>query len=107
MGRGYISHMLIIFSGATCVTLSTEFKTVCLSEPALRTVLECIHDLRGDYHEKTNKNYRFAAYKQFIWWVYGKLGRGVRKRIPSCVMWAIREIYPSGDGKYVPYAERS
>ena len=56
MGRGYISHILISFSGATCVTLSTEFKTVCLSEPVLRTVLECIHDLRGDYHEKTNKN---------------------------------------------------
>ena len=79
---------------------------MCLSEPVLRTVLECIHDLRGDYHEKKNNNFRFAAYKQFIWWVYGKLGRGVRKRIPSCVMWAIRETYPSGDGEYVPYAER-
>ncbi|XP_057294324.1 uncharacterized protein LOC130622854 [Hydractinia symbiolongicarpus] len=72
------------FQGHTCVTNLDEFKMVCLPEPV---------------------SYRFAAYKQYIWWVYGRLGIGYRKPIPSCVVWVIRNKYLQPDGVYVPYTE--
>ena len=49
------------------------------------------------------RNYRFAAYRQFISWIYGRLGKHVRQVIPSCIVWAIRTKYPSEDNQYVPF----
>ncbi|XP_057296270.1 P2X purinoceptor 7-like [Hydractinia symbiolongicarpus] len=93
------------FQGHTCVTNSDEFKMVCLPEPVLRTALGAIHNMRGIRHKLCNRSYWFAAYKQYIWWVYGRLGIGYRKPIPSCVVWVIRNEYPQPDGVYVPYTE--
>lgn len=50
-------------------------------------------------------SFRYAGYKQFTWWVHNHLGFGVRKVIPSCAVWAIRETYPAPDGKYIPFME--
>ena len=36
-------------------------------------------------------NYRYAAYRQYIWWVYGRLGRKRGKIIPACVVVAIQK----------------
>ena len=52
-----------------------------------------------------SRSYRFAGYKQFTWWIRNKLGKGVRKVIPSCALWAIRNKYPSETGVYVPFKE--
>ena len=49
--------------------------------------------------------YRFAGYKQFSWWIHNQLGKGVRKVIPSCALWSIREKYPSADGSHIPFKE--
>ena len=49
--------------------------------------------------------YRFAGYKQFLWWIYNWLGKGFRKAIPSCALWSIREKYPSANGSYIPFKE--
>jgi len=35
-----------------------------------------------------------AAYRQFIYWTYHRLGGGIRKVIPSCVVLAIRKEFP-------------
>ena len=32
-------------------------------------------------------------------------GEGVRRVIPSCAVWKVREAYPSEDGVYVPFIE--
>ena len=50
-------------------------------------------------------SYRFAGYKQYMWWVHNKLGKGVRNVIPSCAVWAIRNCFPDPDGNYVPFME--
>ena len=48
---------------------------------------------------------RFAGYKQFLWWIRNRFGKGVRKVIPSCTLWSIGEKYPSADGSYIPFKE--
>ena len=53
----------------------------------------------------SNKSYRFATYKQFIWFVYKRLGKGNHRVIPLCVVWKIREIFPEEDGLYISYTE--
>ena len=35
------------------------------------------------------------AYRNFTSWVYGRLGKGVRKPIPACVVAAIRRKFPA------------
>ena len=49
--------------------------------------------------------YWFPGYKKFLWWIHNRLGKEVRKVIPSCALWSIREKYPSADGSYIPFKE--
>ena len=65
-----------------------------------------MNDLRGDNLTNTsNCARRYAGCKQYLWWVQNNLGKRVRKVIPSCAAWAIRNNYPSKDGKYFPFME--
>ena len=49
--------------------------------------------------------YRFAGYKQFLWWIHNWLGKAFRKVIPSCALWSICEKCPSANGSYIPFKE--
>ena len=44
-----------------------------------------------------------AAYRQFIHWTYSRLGRGIRRVIPSCVVAAVRREFPEADGVYTGF----
>ena len=55
--------------------------------------------------DATTRSMRYAAYRQFTWWVHNRLGGGVRKVIPSCAIWAIRDTYPKISNNYVPFQE--
>ena len=46
------------------------------------------------------RTYRYAAYRQFTWWIHNKLGRHVRRIIPSCSVLRIRQEFPEIDGAY-------
>lgn len=82
---------------------------VCISKPVLQTALSALNNLRGDSLETNgiinSDSYRFAGYNQYTWWIHSHLGKGIRKVIPSCAIWAIRNTYPSEDGKYIPFME--
>ena len=93
----------IFSTGLKCVTQADEFKMICLEKAVLETNLATIATYTGDKFAHNNANYRFSAYKQYISWVYGHLGKYVRQVIPSCIVWAIRTKYPSKNGKYVPF----
>jgi hypothetical protein len=79
---------------------------VCLAKPVLHTALSALNQLRGDSMEILgNQSYRFAGYKQYTFWVHNHLGKGVRKVIPSCVIWKIRRMYKSEVDTYVSFME--
>ena len=82
---------------------SNEFKMVCLERAVLETNLAMISRYTGETFKFENTNYCFSVYKQYISWIYGRLGKHIRQVILSCVVWAIRKKYPSDDGEYVPF----
>lgn len=49
--------------------------------------------------------YRYAAYRQFCWFAHGKLGKKIRRVLPSCVISKVREEYPSKSGRYTGFKD--
>ena len=94
------------FEGHKCITESDGFKMVCLAEPVLKTALSALNHFRGDSIETIdNKSFRFAGYKQYTFWIYNYLGKDIRKVIPSCSVWKIRDKFKSVNGIYIPFSE--
>ena len=50
-------------------------------------------------------NYRYHAYRSYINFVYGHLGKGNRRVIPACVVTYIRTKWPDPEGNYIGYRE--
>ncbi|XP_041420024.1 P2X purinoceptor 7-like [Xenopus laevis] len=116
-----------------CTAMNTQKEsTCCQEEPAIQALIpdqcSCIiqwdrvtNDIlnkeRADWAYKiTNfkqkkkpkqaaymRGIRRAAYRSFTTWVYGYLGTGNRKVIPSCIVTAIRAAFPDPKGKYVGF----
>ena len=87
----------------TCVTSYVMFNTVCLDREVLQLVIRARFDIRADEPDYSTQSYRKAAYRQYMLWKYGKLGRGNRKILPSCVVLVIRRAYPAPDGNYMGF----
>ena len=49
------------------------------------------------------RTWRYAAYRQFIWWVHNKLGRNVRRVIPSCAICRIRAEFEDDNANYTHF----
>ncbi|XP_064472861.1 uncharacterized protein LOC135387692 [Ornithodoros turicata] len=83
----------------TCITENEMFQIFCLNTRILDVELQKVRyftpsALLGANSDK-NRQYRHGAYQQFTWWVHGRLGRGVRVPLPSCVVTAVRARFPS------------
>lgn len=92
-----------------CITENESFKSIVLMRENLWTALVGMHDRESTSlpprDNVPTKTYRYAAYRQFTWWVHNRLGRGVRRRIPSCVLNKIRETFPAPDAVYVGFSD--
>jgi P2X purinoceptor 7 len=73
----------------------------CISDYAVMAIrARC--DIRAEKQDYSTNRFRKAAYRQYFLWRCKKLGRGNRK-VPSCVVLAIRHLYPANDGVYVAF----
>ena len=63
--------------------------------PIARNFRNDVYTLPQEEEEEAdeNKAMRHAAYRQFVLWQFGKLGKGDRRVIPSCCIWNIRDKY--------------
>ena len=88
-----------------CVSTMGWFDTVVLNRDVLSVAIEARSDIYADDPEYNPASYRKAAYRQFILWQHGHLGRGNRRVVPSCVVWSVRSKYPAPDGVYLGFRE--
>ena len=82
---------------------ATRYTTTCLDREVLQLTIRARCDIRADEPDYSTQSYRKAAYRQYTLWKYGKLGRGNRKIVPSCVVTTIRQAYPAPDGNYMGF----
>ena len=57
------------------------------------------------FDPSNNGCWRYTAYRQYILWVWGKLGRRNRKVIPSCIVRKIRDRFPDPNGNYTGFMD--
>uniref|UniRef100_A0A1A8CCW0 Gypsy retrotransposon integrase-like protein 1 n=2 Tax=Nothobranchius kadleci TaxID=1051664 RepID=A0A1A8CCW0_NOTKA len=92
-----------------CTSLLPHMDLYILNEGALRLARRIWNDLRAeaDIHEpgESHRQFRYAAYRNFIVWQYGLLGTDVRIVIPSCCVWKIRDRFPDPNGQYVSFLQ--
>ncbi len=60
----------------------------------------CIANEIKAYFFISFRKYRYTAYRNLVLWAWGRVGKHNRIPLPSCVLSAIRERYPSADGQY-------
>lgn len=85
---------------AVCVSMSEAFRDICLNAHVLGVHMRVREDELALEEDRTNANYRHYAYRSYIYWKFGRIGRGNRIVIPACLVRRIRERFPSANGQY-------
>lgn len=86
-----------------CVTSYQLFKNLCLDRNVLELAVKARCDMRAEDIDFSSNSFRKAAYRQYILWRYGKLGKGNRRVCPACAVNMIRSTYPSANGIYMGF----
>ena len=87
----------------SCVTSFELFRNIVLDREVLTIAIRARCDIRAENADYEMNSFRKAAYRQFILWKYGKLGKGNRRVCPSCVVRLVRQTYPALDGQYMGF----
>ncbi|XP_064472178.1 P2X purinoceptor 7-like [Ornithodoros turicata] len=78
-----------------CVATAAEFQASCLTEIVVQLALQMLENQGVFRNTPLHERYRHVAYKQCASWLWGRLEEGDRRVLPSCVVWAIRDKFPS------------
>ncbi|XP_052238337.1 P2X purinoceptor 7-like [Dreissena polymorpha] len=92
------------FSPENCTSRLPHMDQYVLEEGVLRIARTyrrevLVYPEDGD-EAKANKH---AAYRQFVKWQHGRLGAGVRRVVPSCCVWRIRDTFSDPFGQYTGF----
>ena len=96
-----------------CDAKKPRFTKLCLDPDYLELSIKSSSYIRNDRQNNCTRTFRKAGYRRYISMLYrrldkhGYLGKGRRKIAPSCVVWEVREHYPSPSGIYMGFKERS
>ncbi|XP_006825802.1 uncharacterized protein LOC102802182 [Saccoglossus kowalevskii] len=81
-----------------CITEYPRFNSVCLDVWVLQTANFYFRQHYGDRTEdEPNEQYKYTAYRQFVRWCLGYLGKDIRVVIPSCAVAKIRDEFQSAE----------
>ena len=86
-----------------CISITPLFQQLVLDANVLDIAMRYREDVLVLNNVRNNENFRHAAYRQYVLWQHGHLGRGNRRVVPSCCVVAIRARFPSPNGVYTGY----
>lgn len=92
-----------------CISNMAYMQYYVLDEGVLRLARAAWNDIFAVDDQEPGieqKQYRHAAYCQFVLWQHGRLGVGNRVVIPSCCVWKIRDTFPDPSGQYTGFRVR-
>ena len=78
-----------------CIAKDPQFKIIGLNKTHLEMHIRSWADMRAENLDFSFSKLRWAAYSGYILWQFGKLGKGNRKVVPSCIVNTVRMRYPS------------
>ncbi|KAK7883963.1 hypothetical protein WMY93_027086 [Mugilogobius chulae] len=94
-------------SPESCFSITPHFEVYIIDRGVLRLARRLWNDFRAVYDEpdlgEDYRQFRHAAYRQYVAWKHGVLGAGRRVVIPSCVVWKIRDTFPDPTRTYTGF----
>uniref|UniRef100_A0A224Z0I0 Kolobok-2 xt n=1 Tax=Rhipicephalus zambeziensis TaxID=60191 RepID=A0A224Z0I0_9ACAR len=90
-----------------CITAHQTFQRACLDINVLQIAYYALMEDRPGViaDQEIHRRYRYTAYRQFVRWVWHRLGRKKRTVLPSCVVAAVRDAFPSESYSGFKYPE--
>ncbi|CAL9705809.1 unnamed protein product [Knipowitschia caucasica] len=93
-----------------CISTVAHVETYIIQRGVLRLARRLWNEFRamvdGSDPGEDNRQFRHAAYRQYVAWQHGRLGAGRRVVIPSCMVWRIRDTFPDPNGNYTGFIPR-
>ncbi|KAJ8050264.1 P2X purinoceptor 7 [Holothuria leucospilota] len=90
------------FGNLKCLTQTDAFVDLCLNANILGVNMRIREDELAE-EDRTNANYRHYAYRNYVYWRFGRLDKGQRMVIiPSCVL-SVRGRFPAADSIYTGF----
>ena len=86
-----------------CISRTNLFRHLVLDGNVLELSMRYREDVLVLNNNRNNESFRHTAYRQYVLWQHGWLGRGNRRVVPSCCVVAICARYPSPNGMYRGY----
>ncbi len=83
-----------------CISRTNLFRQLVLDGNVLEIAMRYREDVLVLNNVRNNQNFQHAAYRQYVLWQHGRLGRRNRRVVPSCCVLAICNRYPSPNGIY-------
>ena len=78
-----------------CITQHPGFHAVCLNRWVLQVAwYQYKEQYKVAYDGREDKLFRHVAYRQFIRWCWGILGKEIRVVLPACAVMCIRNFFP-------------